>query len=55
MKKLNMTWEQFQELRLLCEAVAKSKSFGAAEGELKNTIVTGEWTPTGVEIKINLD
>jgi len=50
---LVLSWAQFEELRVLCEAINHAKSAGAGEGELKNTIVDAEWD-TG-EVKITLD
>ena len=55
MKKLNLTWAQFQELRALCDAIHQSKSLGAQDGELKNNIVESEWNTDGVEIKVEIE
>jgi len=51
--EITLTWAQFEELRLICEAINHSKSAGANDGELQNTIVDTEWDAD--EVKINLD
>jgi len=51
---LELTWAQFNELRLLCEAVNHSKSAGAEVGQLQNTIVDAEWTANAVEITLDI-
>ena len=50
---LTLTWSQFNELRLLFDAIRHSADAGAEEGELKNTIVDGEWTASSVEITLD--
>ncbi len=51
---LELTWEQFHELRLLCEAIGHARDLGADEGALKNNIIDGDWNPTKVKLKIKL-
>lgn len=51
---LELTWEQFRELRILCDAVHHAKDLGADEGELKNTIVDAEWSTAGVKMTLDI-
>lgn len=52
--EIELTWEQFQELRALLEAIRQAKAHGADEGEIKNTFVDGEWKTDAVEITLDL-
>jgi len=54
MIKLNLTWEQFQELRAQCDAITSARGLQVTEGEMKNTIVESEWNSLGVEIKLDI-
>jgi len=48
-----LTWVQFEELRLLMVAIGRAKALRADEGELKNTIVSAEWNKDKVEVTLD--
>lgn len=53
-KKLNLTWDQFQELRAQCDTINHAYNLQILEGEVKDTIVVSEWSPNGVELKLDI-
>lgn len=55
MASVNLTWQQLEELKDLVNLISNSRSAGADEGQLKNSVVEGEWNEDGAKITLNLE
>ena len=54
MPSIELTWEQFEEIRKNLEAVHQAYSLNADDGTVSNTIVDSEWDNDGVKVTIDL-
>lgn len=54
MASIELTWEQFEEIRKNLEAVHQAHALAGSEGHVDNTIISSDWDADKVEITLDI-